>query len=57
MNGKTGLPVVRAVEMEYLIERGSVINPNVHTPTIKPAMEIIMNGRGVMNNAVQVRNS
>jgi len=57
VNGKTGLPVVRAVEMEYLIERGSVINPNVHTLTIKPAMEIIMNGRGVMNNAVQVRNS
>jgi len=55
VNGKTGLPVVGAVEMEYLIEGDSVINPNVHIPIIKPAMERTMNKKGAMNSVAQVR--
>lgn len=54
MNGKTGLPVVKAVVVEYLIEEGNVINPSVHIPIIKPAMEIAMKGRHVMIVAAQV---
>ena len=56
VNGKTGLPVVGVVEVDYLIEGGTAINPNVHIPIIKPAMEMIMNIKGVMSNVVQVRN-
>ena len=55
MNGKTGLPVVGVVEVEYLIEGGNVINPDVHIHIIKPAMEMIMNIKVVMTNVVQVR--
>ena len=54
MNGKTGLPVVGAVEEEYPIEGGSVINPSVPFLTIQPAMEVTMNREGAMNNVVQV---
>ena len=54
MNGKTGLPAVRVVEVEYRTERGNVTNPNVHIPIIEPAMEIIMKRRVVINNVVQV---
>ena len=56
MDGQTGLLVARAVEVEYLIEKDSVINPGVHIRIIKPAMEILMNRRDVMINVVQVRN-
>ena len=54
MNGKNGLSVVRSVEVEFLTERGNVINPNVHIPTIKNVMEAVMKRRSVMNIAVQV---
>ena len=54
MNGKTGLPVAGVVEVEYLIEEGAAINPNVHIPITKLAMEMIMNIKGVMSNVVQV---
>ena len=57
VNGKTGLPAVGVVEAEYLIERGTVINPNVHILIIKLAMEMTMNRSSAMSNVVQVRNS
>lgn len=53
VNGKTGLPVVGVVEVELLLEGGTAINPNVHIPIIRPAMEMIMNIKGVMSNVVQ----
>ena len=56
MNGKTGLPVVGVVEVELLLEEDTAINPNVHIPITKPAMEMIMNIKDVMSNVVQVRN-
>ena len=56
VNGKTGLPVVGVVEVEYLIEGGTAINPNVHIPIIRLVMEMIMNTKGVMSNVVQVPN-
>ena len=54
MNGSIGLHAARSVEVEYLTERGNVINQNVHTPTIKSAMEVAMKRRSVMNNVAQV---
>ena len=56
MNGRTGLCVVRSVEVEYLIERGSVFHQNVHTliPVTISVMEMIMKRRNVMINVVQV---
>lgn len=43
VNGKIGLLVARAVEVEYHIEKGPVIHLNVHIPIIKPAMEKVVN--------------
>ena len=56
VNGKTGLLVVGAVEVEYLTEEGIVISPSVHIPITKLAMEMTMNRNGVMSDVVQVRN-
>ena len=56
VNGKTGLPAVGVVEVELLLEGGTVISPNVHIPIISLAMEMIMNIKDVMSNVVQVSN-
>jgi len=57
VNGKTGLLVVGAAEVEYPIEGDSAINPSVLFPIIQPATEIAMNKKGAMNSVVQVRSS
>ena len=54
VTGRTGLYVVRNVEVEYLTGRGYATNPNVPILTTKSVMEMIMKKRSVTSSVVQV---
>ena len=56
VTGRTGLFVVRSVEVEYLTGRESVSHQNVHMLILHTTnvMELIMKRRNAMKNVAQV---